>query len=270
MVLNASVGRNAMKELSGKLIEVLPPNSQTDVGTIIPSLRSLREMASLTIEQMARRLNVQPETVVGLELEADMPLEHLWKYAHALGAKVKVFEREMQMSEGPPVYCMRTAILDRTFTRHQLVLPIFDDQVIPEQREIVLSIHPKYCSKILAGEKTVELRRRFPVSGILASTAYIYSTSPVKAMVGRVKIVDVFKLPILEIWQVYGTDACIEKGDFDSYFSGLTLGTVLKIRNPERLSRNFELLELKQRFGFKPPQSFIYAKEDLIGALDRE
>ena len=267
---NKIVGGNAMKELSGKIVEALPADALAENCTIIRSLGSLREMAGLTIEQMANRLDAEPEALLALELENDIHLEHLRTYAHALGGEVQVFERQIQESDVGPVYCIRSAVANDTSLGHQLVLPMFNEQFIPGSRDIVLSIHPKYCSKILAGEKTVELRRRFPVLGIPGSIAYIYSTSPVQAMIGRMEIVDVVKLPIFEIWQVYGSDACIEKGDFDSYFAGLAVGTVLKIRNPVRLSRSFELLELRQRFGFEPPQSFVYAKADLIGALNRE
>jgi len=37
---------------------------------------------------------------------------------------------------------------------------------IPEfTRDVLVSIHPRHASKILNGEKTVELRRRFPEAG---------------------------------------------------------------------------------------------------------
>ena len=47
-----------------------------------------------------------------------------------------------------------------------------------------MSIRPKYSGRIMAGEKTVELRRRFPASAPKGTIAYIYSTSPERAMVG--------------------------------------------------------------------------------------
>lgn len=47
---------------------------------------------------------------------------------------------------------------------------------------IILSIHPEYVEKILAGEKTVELRRLLPRQNV--EKIYIYSTSPVKKIVG--------------------------------------------------------------------------------------
>jgi predicted transcriptional regulator len=39
----------------------------------------------------------------------------------------------------------------------------------------------QYAAKILDGEKTVELRRRFPDSGSVGATLFIYSSSPIRA-----------------------------------------------------------------------------------------
>ena len=264
------LARNGMKELSGKIIELVSPENSAENYTIIRSLESLRELASLTIEQMAVRLNLQPETICKVEFDDGIQIAYLQKYVHALGGEIHLVEEQIDTSDVRSLYCIRATIADDMAPGHQLVLPMFEGKFIPGSRGIVLSIHPKYCSKILAGKKTIELRRRFPVSGIRGSIAYIYSTSPVQAMVGRMEIVDVIKMPICKIWQVYGRDACIEKKELDSYFTGLAVGTVLKIRNPAPLSRKIELPELRRRFGFEPPQSFVYAKADFIGALDGE
>ena len=234
------------------------------------SLKSLRELAGLNIEQMAIRLDLSPEAIYELESTNVIQRQHLQKYVHALGGALQLTEKTMDASEDRSLYRIRPAIADDAMPANQLVLPIFEDGFIPGSKQIVLSIHPRYCSMILTGEKTVELRRRFPASGIRGATAYIYSTSPVQAMVGRVEIVDVVKLPVTTIWHIYGRDACIEQEDFDIYFANVAVGSVLKLRNPEPFSRPLELAELRQRFGFEPPQSFVYAKADLIGALHDE
>lgn len=82
----------------------------------------------------------------------------------------------------------------------QLVLPLLGEESFKPQRDVVLSIKPVYSEKILAGRKTVELRRRFPDSAPSGTLAYIYSSSPVKAMVGTALIRDVLRLPIEQIW----------------------------------------------------------------------
>lgn len=259
-----------MNELMGQVIEPVPPAGSTDDCTIIHSLKSLREIAGLSIEQMAIRLDLPPEAICELESASVIQRSHLQKYVSALGGVLHLTQKNIDVSNVRPLYRIRSALAGDETVENQLVLPIFEDGFTPGSREIVLSIHPRYSSMILAGEKTVELRRRFPVSGIRGSMAYIYSTSPVQALVGRVEIVDVIRLPVSTIWHIYGRDACIKQEDFESYFANTQVGSVLKLRNPAPFSQPLELAELRQRFGFEPPQSFVYAKADLIGALHDE
>lgn len=138
------------------------------------------------------------------------------------------------------------------------------------QREIVLSIHPKYSEKIFGGHKTVELRRRFPVSLSKDVVVYVYSTSPVSAIVGCAEIASVEKLPVSDVWRQYRKVASIEKIDFDAYFSGIDEGTVLKFSNVRPFPRAADLHELRKRFGFCPPRSFMYATPDMQRALKLE
>jgi hypothetical protein len=49
------------------------------------------------------------------------------------------------------------------------------------RRDVLMSIRPVHVSKVLKGQKTVELRRRFPELGTKGATAFIYSSSPVRS-----------------------------------------------------------------------------------------
>ena len=49
---------------------------------------------------------------------------------------------------------------------------------------------------VLDGRKTVELRRRFTNSEVIGSLAFIYSTSPVRELVGYARIRDVRRLGV--------------------------------------------------------------------------
>ena len=135
---------------------------------------------------------------------------------------------------------------------------------------IILSIRPQYSEKIMDGSKTVELRRRFPMHISNRSLAYIYSTSPVRALVGTLEIEDVLKLPISVMWKQYGHYACIARADFDAYFSGLDEGFALEVGGVKPLPRSLGLTELRERFGFRPPQSFQYLRQELETALWNE
>jgi len=157
-------------------------------------------------------------------------------------------------------------------TADQYVLPMCDDSdnFCLAKRDIVISIKPHYSDKIFDGVKTIELRRRFPLSIASGATAYIYSTSPEMALVGTIKIDKVEHLVLSVLWEEHGRSASIKKADFDKYFSGLKEGFALKFSAPRRFIKPLTLPELKERFAFKAPQSFLYAKPDLQKALRNE
>jgi predicted transcriptional regulator len=93
-------------------------------------------------------------------------------------------------------------------------------------RDLLVSLHPRHALNILTGEKTVELRRRFPEQHTRGALALIYSTAPVQAIVGVARIKHVLKLPVSRIWKEYGAAACVSKAEIGAYFSGLRKGYV--------------------------------------------
>lgn len=139
-----------------------------------------------------------------------------------------------------------------------------------DDRDIVLSIRPQYSEKILNGLKTVELRRRFPLSISDNSVAYIYSTSPDRALMGSVEIRKVVKSTISSIWNTYHDCMYINRSDFDAYFLGVEHGIAIEVGNPRILPRALGLLELRERCEFKPPRSFHYVTPELHEALRHE
>lgn len=133
--------------------------------------------------------------------------------------------------------------------------------------EIVLSVRPPYVEAILAGRKTVELRRRFPRLPPGGARALLYASAPVKALAGVVWIREVQKKGVGEIWAEFGAEACIAHGSFVQYFAGLEEGCVLILEEACALPHPLPLGELRSRFGFTPPQSFLYASADLQRAV---
>ncbi|TIN70176.1 MAG: ASCH domain-containing protein, partial [Mesorhizobium sp.] len=119
----------------------------------------------------------------------------------------------------------------------QLVFPLLADEPFRPQRDVVLSIRPQYSDKIMDGRKTVELRRRFPISAPGGTLAYIYSTSPIRAMVGVAEIKDVLKLPVKQIWAEFEDRAFVDQNDFDNYFQGLEFGFALLFEDVKPFSR---------------------------------
>lgn len=239
-----------------------------DAGRVVGrSLKSLREAVGYTQSQMAERLGIGQAAISKIEARGDVQISSLKKYVEALGASLRIeaaFNSECELSTR-----LRGELrLDDDASR-QLVLPIFssDDLALETSKDLILSIHPQYSEKILAGKKTVELRRRFPLSTAKGTKVYIYSTSPVRAIVGSAEIAGIIKLPIKSIWVKYSKCAFIKKNDFEEYFKGLSEGFALELMNAQTFENPINLEELRERFNFTPPQSFIYAKQDMRRAL---
>lgn len=243
----------------------------SDAGRVVgQSLRALRQAAGLTQLEMAERLGVGQAAISKIEQRGDVQISSLRRYVEALGANLRVDAAFPVHSElGLRVRCEFDGY---HADNDQYILPIFRDQndAHHENRDIVISIKPNYSGKIFEGVKTIELRRRFPLSIPSRVLAYIYSTAPEMALVGTIKIDNVERLELSAMWRKHGRAASIEKVDFDAYFSGLQEGFALKLSAPYRFTKPLTLPELRERFGFKAPQSFLYAKPDLQKALRDE
>lgn len=239
----------------------------SDTGRVVGlSLKALRQAAGLTQREMANRLAVGQAAVSKIEQRGDVQISSLQRYVEALGARLRI---EAAFPSDAALFKSLQDAIGGRIDDDQYVLPIFGDES-SRRRDVILSIKPAYTQKILEGVKTVELRRRFPVAAGSGATAYIYSTSPVRALVGAAEISDVERLPVAVLWQRHGRSALIHKQDFDAYFRGTHEGYALIICNARPFSRPFNLVELKERFDFKAPQSFLYAKPSLQRALRSE
>jgi predicted transcriptional regulator len=137
-------------------------------------------------------------------------------------------------------------------------------------RDILVSIRPRYASKILDGKKTVELRRKFPQAAVVGATALIYSSSPVRAVVGYAQIRRVLKLPVPEIWKEHGAAACLSKSAFDAYFADREFGFAILFERVRSLKKQIEAIDLKTQFGIVPPQSYRYVTEECVALLSDE
>lgn len=252
--------------LSGKVYEVRRGKVGGDIH-IGQRLKGIRERAGLTQTQLAERLGVKQSALSRLERQSDIRVSTLRGYIEALGARLRIDATFEQAA-------LRISSIDEVFeyptSDDQLVLPILGEDHYVPRRDVVFSIRPQYCDRILDGSKTVELRRRFPLDVPPGTVALIYATTPVRALTGMANITGVIKKSPAEVWEQFGTQACIAKDDFDAYFSGLDSAFAIQLRNAKPLRRALDLTELRERFSFEPPQSFLYAKPELRQALSYE
>jgi predicted transcriptional regulator len=138
------------------------------------------------------------------------------------------------------------------------------------RQDFLVSIRPQYVAKILAGQKTVELRRRFPEAVSVGTMAYIYSTSPVRAVVGFAKIKEVQRLTVADIWKEHADAACITRRELYNYFSGTKFGFAILLSAVKAMRNQLTACELESQFGIVPPQSYRYVTARFISLLNDE
>ena len=134
------------------------------------------------------------------------------------------------------------------------------DGDIDQDRMIVLSVKPRFARDIIAGNKTVELRRVEPKI-VVPTRGLIYATSPERALVGTCIVTAVKSGRLEALWSAFGPKTGLSRQEFLRYFNGVDKGTALTLTQAEPLRREVSLTDLRSRpRGFRPPQSFAYVK----------
>ena len=135
------------------------------------------------------------------------------------------------------------------------------------KNDILISIQPEYADQIMDGCKTVELRRRFVETVEQDTRLFIYSSSPVGAIIGCAKIEGVIKLPIKQIWKTFHKQACIEKSEFEKYFDGVEFGFVVSLGDVTPLTELLVREDILDRWGIRPPQSYMYLPLEIAASI---
>ncbi len=125
---------------------------------------------------------------------------------------------------------------------------------------VILSIKPMYAEAILNGKKKIEFRKRvFGEKNI--RYIYIYSSSPVKKILGYFTYKEIVKKSINEMWRNYKDIANISKDDFFNYFKDSAEGYGIIIGSKKRLKEPIDPYSIIDNFN--APQSFVYIDYDL-------
>lgn len=126
---------------------------------------------------------------------------------------------------------------------------------------VLLSIKPKYVNEIINESKKYEFRKSiFKRNNV--SKAYIYSSNPIKKLIGKFTIGEIIEDHPQTLWQNLGNFAGIEKDEFFNYFGNRENGFAIKIQDLEILKDPIEPKDLIPNFN--PPQSFYYIDEDIF------
>ncbi|MFJ4920233.1 ASCH domain-containing protein [Streptomyces sp. NPDC088725] len=129
------------------------------------------------------------------------------------------------------------------------------------ERAMLLSVHPRFATAILAGSKTVEVRRQ-RVAAAPGTTVLLYATAPTMALVGMARIASVHVASPKEVWSAHRTQTGITRREYDAYMSGAAQASGLTLADPVSFNEPVTLRALRTKGTFHPPQSYRYMKGD--------
>ena len=126
---------------------------------------------------------------------------------------------------------------------------------------VLFSLKPRFAELIFTGEKTVELRRRIAPT-MKGREAFIYVSSPVCMIRGGFRVSKVWTGDPESVWDKVSCRTGVAKAEYDAYYEGsgvahaLALSDVWARDDPPEIEGVREALP-----GFRPPQSWRYARE---------
>lgn len=124
-------------------------------------------------------------------------------------------------------------------------------------KKILLSVKPKYVEKILAGEKTVEYRKRIPTDTSVTQVL-IYASYPIKRVVAEFTIGRLHEETPKELWRQTQQIGGISEQEFTAYFKDKKKAYAYVIKNLQIYADSKSL----SHYGIeKAPQDFCYVDE---------
>ncbi|MDX3575612.1 ASCH domain-containing protein [Streptomyces sp. FL07-04A] len=129
------------------------------------------------------------------------------------------------------------------------------------ERAMLLSVHPRFATAILAGSKTVEVRRQ-RVAAPPGTPVLLYATAPTMALVGMARIAAVHVASPKEVWSAHRSQTGITRREYDAYMNGATQASGLTLEDPVSFDEPVTLGALRAAGTFHPPQSYRYMKGD--------
>ena len=134
-------------------------------------------------------------------------------------------------------------------------------------KHILISIKPRYASKIWSGEKRYEFRRVIPRERVpLATRYYVYESAPVKRIVGYF-VVDAIHTRecLMTLWDETRDYAGLGVHEYVRYFSGAKRPFAMHIPFVKKLLFSRELWEIGLK---RAPQNYLYLTPEQAQKLE--
>jgi predicted transcriptional regulator len=123
-------------------------------------------------------------------------------------------------------------------------------------QSILISVHVKHVENMLAGRKTVELRRRV-IRVIPGTRVWIYCTHPMAQVLVTATITEIVTASPKDIWDAHGARSGLLRSEFDSYFDRANTACAIMLSDIKRLKAPLTLKKIRENSKrFHPPQFF--------------
>ena len=99
------------------------------------------------------------------------------------------------------------------------------------------------------------------------SWVYVYAGTPIKAVIGRLPVIHLRQLTIKESLAL-ANEGALERSELAEYAGEYGLLFVFTVGNFQSASTEVTFSELKEKYGFAPPQSFLILSTQGKNALD--
>jgi predicted transcriptional regulator len=128
---------------------------------------------------------------------------------------------------------------------------------LESERQLLMSLKPTYAARILGGQKTVEIRRRF-ADKWLGHRVSLYASAPVQSLVGEAKISAVTSGHPSAIWEKFGPMIGGPKEEFDHYVAGASEVYAIVLEDVISYASGTPISQMSDFVGRElvPPQSY--------------
>jgi len=128
---------------------------------------------------------------------------------------------------------------------------------------LLLSIKPKFASKIYDGSKNIELRRVRPARDV--GRVLIYETAPIKRVTGWFTLRWIRSLSPSRAWAKYRKHLGVSRKTFRAYYQACHTAVLFAVLRVRRLGSAIRLCSLPG--AMRPPQSYKYLERKLAKAI---
>ena len=121
---------------------------------------------------------------------------------------------------------------------------------------VLMSIKPEYVNKIFSGEKKYEYRKKVCKENI--EKIIVYSSSPIRKVVGELKIKRVLYDKKSIVWNKTYRFGGITKAKFDNYYENYDYAIAYEIEKAILYDKQKDLKDFNVKMA---PQSYVYIKD---------